>query len=148
MRKLMVTLLALTLAACASMGKYSQPKETSAHALVKVESHLGDKNQQGGWQMPGMASSDSYKVMLFLVDGDKITAQGGVPEVRVKPGPHQLQVMVDDGLIPLSGDVSGSFEKGHVYGVRIYKDEQGDKRYRADLVDQANGDAVMGQARF
>lgn len=148
MRKLMVALLALTLVACASMGKYSQPKETSSHALVKVESHLGEAGQQGGWQMPGMEAGDGYKVMLFLVDGDKITAVGGVPEVRVKPGLHSIQVMVDDNLIPLSGDVNGTFVEGHVYAVRIYKDEQGDKRYRADLVDQATPDAVMGQARF
>lgn len=152
MRKLMVAACALMLAACAHVpGKYSAPDMDDAHALIKVENHLNDasKQSQSGWQMPGVADvGGSYKVMLFQVDGDKITQVGGVQEVRVEPGLHQVQVMVDDGLIPLSGDVSGTFGVQHNYVIKVYHDEQGNKRYRADLVDQASPAQVMSQARF
>lgn len=152
MRKLTVAVCALMLAACANVpGKYSAPSEKSAHALVKVENHLNDgaKQEQAGWQMPGMdAIGGSFKTMLFQVDGDKITKVGGVQEIRVKPGLHQIQVMVDDGLIPLSGDVTGTFVEKHAYDVKVYHDEQGNKRYRADLVDEASPADVINQARF
>src|SRR3546814_1093303 len=122
-----------------------------AHALIKVENHLNDaaKQAQGGWQMPGVAAMGvSYKTMLFQIDGDKITQVGGVQEVRVEPGPHQVQVMVDDGLIPLSGDVTATFAQGHTYGIKVYHDEQANQRNRADLVDQASPAQVINQARF
>src|SRR3546814_12598785 len=100
MRKLMIAACALMLAACAHVpGKYSSPDMGDAHALIKVENHLNDaaKQAQGGWQMPGVAAmGDSYKTMLFQIDGDNITQVGGVQDVRVEPGPHRVQVMVDD----------------------------------------------------
>lgn len=152
MRKLIVAACALMLAACAHVpGKYSAPDMDDVHALIKVENHLNDatKQSQTGWQMPGMdAIGGNYKTMLFQVDGDKITQVGGVQEVRIEPGLHQVQVMVDDGLIPLSGEVTATFVEKHNYDIKVYHDEQGSKRYRADLVDEAAADKVINQARF
>jgi hypothetical protein len=152
MRKLIVAACALLLAACAHVpGKYSAPSESDAHALVKVQNHIadGDSQKQAGWQMPGMgATGGSYKTMLFQVDGNKITEVGGVQQILVEPGEHTVQVVVDDGLIPLNGDVKGTFVQGHTYDINVYKDEQKDTRYRADLVDEADAAKVMSQARF
>lgn len=150
--KLLTTLMvAATLAACAAVpGKYSEPVAKKSHAVVKVQNKIAnDASQaQGGWQMPGMESGGNYKTMLFQVDGKKITEVGGVQEVRVKPGNHEIQVMVDDGLIPLKGDLKGNFVEAHTYDINIVREEHDEHRYRADLVDEADSSNVIDQARF
>lgn len=151
MRRLLIVVAALILTACASVpGKYSAPEAGDSHALIKAVSKLNQSATQAksGWQMPGMAAGTNYNVILFQVDGNKITKVGGVKEVRVEPGKHQVQVLVDNGLIPLSGDLSGQFKEGHVYDVNVYSDDQGKFRYRAELVDENAPSDVVDKVRF
>lgn len=148
---LMTMMVALALTACAAVpGKYSEPAAKKAHATIKVQNKIADDGgqAQSGWQMPGMETGSSYKTMLFQVDGKKIVEVGGVQQVRVKPGDHEIQVMVDDGLIPLKGDLKGNFVEARTYDINIVREERGEQRYRADLVDEADSSTVLDQARF
>ncbi len=155
MRKLLIVMAALMLTACAHVpGKYSAPSASDAHAVITVENHLNEsvKKQVKGWHIPGMAElAGGYKTSLFQIDGNKITKVGGVQQVRVTPGEHQVRVMVDDGLIPLSGDVKGNFAAGHTYSVEVFhadKNKKDKNRYQAKLVDQANASDVIDTVRF
>lgn len=151
MRQLLLAAGTLALTACASTpGVYSAPKSSSAHAVISINNQIevNDDASDSGWTMPGMETENRYETMLFQIDGNKITEVGGVQKVRVAPGQHQVQVMVDNGLIPLSGDVKGNFVEAHQYAIRVSLDKQDDNRYQATLVDEAAANKVMDQVRF
>lgn len=151
MKKLMVMLAATALiAGCGRTAMYSEPEGEDV-AVIAVENHLNaggeEKEDDGsGWQAPG--SSSSARVGVFKVDGERTNEMGGNEAARLKGGEHTIQVFADDSIALRFGDVTWDFEAGQEYVIHIYKSDEADADYRAELVNSAQPDKILQKVAF
>lgn len=151
MKKLMVMLAATALiAGCGRTAMYSEPKGDDV-AVIAVENHLDDDageqaQDSGGWQAPG--SSQPARVGVFKVDGERTNEMGGNEASRLKGGEHTIQVFADDSIALRFGDVTWDFEAGQEYVIHIYKNDDADTDYRAELVNSAAPDKILKKVAF